>query len=54
MTRQGPPAICEASFYLHLSCHPHIVRTFGFVKYDFELTVWLQEYTPAGDLAELL
>lgn len=64
MTRQGPPiillqiggpgAIREASFYVHLSCHPHIVRTFGFVKYDSQSTMLLQEYAQAGDLSELL
>lgn len=51
---KGPAAIHEASFYVHLSCHHHIVRTFGFVKTDSERVMLLQEYAPAGDLSELL
>ncbi len=37
-----------------MSFHPHIIRTFGFVKADSESTLLLQEYVPAGDLSELL
>jgi serine/threonine protein kinase len=64
MRRQGPPivsveikgleAIREASFYVYLSCHPHIIRTFGFVKSDSKSTQLLQEYASVGHLAELL
>ena len=64
INRQGPPivliqineaaAIREASFYLHLSCHPHIVRTFGLVENGPNSVMLLQEHAPAGDLFELL
>ena len=49
----------EASFYVNLSRHPHIIRTFGFV-YDKNISdqtntrLLLQEYASEGSLFELL
>jgi len=64
INRQGPPIVLiqineaagirEASFYLHLSCDPHIVRTFGLVESGPDSVMLLQEHAPAGDLFELL
>jgi serine/threonine protein kinase len=64
VSRQGPPivivkingatAIREASFYVQLSCHPHIVRTFGLVESNPGSVILLQEYAPEGDLSALL
>ncbi|CAF4244822.1 unnamed protein product, partial [Rotaria sordida] len=47
----------EASFYVKLSRHPNIVRTFGIVEPVNESDIGvmlLQEYAPLGDLSELL
>ncbi|CAF1515487.1 unnamed protein product, partial [Rotaria sordida] len=62
--RQGPSIVLlkidgakvnrEASFYVQLSCHLHIVRTFGLVESNPDSLMLLQERTPLGDLAELL
>jgi serine/threonine protein kinase len=55
----GAHARKEASFYVKLSRHPQILRTFGFV-YDENITdpqntvMSLQEYAPKGSLYELL
>jgi serine/threonine protein kinase len=55
----GARARKEASFYVDLSRHPHIIRTFGFV-YDRNIPdqnnsiLLLQEYAPEGSLFELL
>ena len=64
ISRQGPPivvlkidgakAIYEASFYVHLGCHPHIVKTFGFVESNPGSVMLLQELAPMGDLSEVL
>ncbi|CAF1684851.1 unnamed protein product, partial [Adineta ricciae] len=65
MSKQGPPIVliridgakakCEASFYVQLSCHPHIVRTYGLVESSTSDSIMLvQEYAPEGDLSELL
>ncbi|CAF2993638.1 unnamed protein product [Rotaria sp. Silwood2] len=64
INRQGPPIILlkidgakanrEASFYVQLSCHPNIVRTFGLVQCDPGSVMLLQECAPHGDLSELL
>jgi hypothetical protein len=64
INRDGPPIILlkiggakanrEASFYVQLSCHPHIVRTFGFVQSNPDSIMLLQECAPHGDLYELL
>jgi serine/threonine protein kinase len=64
INRNGPPIILlkidgakadrEASFYVKLSCHPHIVRTFGLVQCNPGSVMLLQEYAPHGDLSELL
>ena len=64
INRDGPPIVLlkidgakanrEASFYVQLSCHPHIVRTFGFVQSTPESVMLLQECAPHGDLSELL
>jgi serine/threonine protein kinase len=50
----GAKAKQEASFYVQLSCHPHIVRTFGFVPTNRHSVMLLQECAPEGDLSELL
>jgi ephrin-B len=62
--RDGPPIILvkidgakanqESSFYVNLSCHPHIVRTFGLVQSNPGSVMLLQEFAPQGDLFELL
>ncbi|CAF3571702.1 unnamed protein product [Rotaria sordida] len=65
MLKHGPPIVlikidgarakCEASFYVQLSCHPHIVRTYGLVDNDLPNSIMLvQEYAPEGDLRQLL
>jgi serine/threonine protein kinase len=65
MLKQGPPIVLiqidgarakrEASFYVKLSCHPHIVRTYGLVNSNsIDTTILAQEYAPEGDLSELL
>ncbi|CAF2958003.1 unnamed protein product [Rotaria sp. Silwood2] len=62
--KQGPPIVLmkiegakasrEASFYVKLSYHPYIVRTYGFVKSDPHCVMLVQEYAEKGDLGELL
>ncbi|CAF0910938.1 unnamed protein product [Rotaria sordida] len=62
--RQGPPIVLikiddakanrEALFYVQLSCHPHIVRTFGLVENDINSLMLVQEYAEKGNLAKLL
>ena len=54
---RGARALKEASFYVDLSHHPNIVRTFGIVEPGNEQdlgVMLLQEYAPLGDLSELL
>ena len=54
---RGARALKEASFYVQLSRHRNILRTFGFVEANDEQSVGvmlLQEYAPMGDLAETL
>ena len=51
----GAKAKHEASFYVKLSCHPHIVRTYGLVDSNYTDSIMLvQEYAPEGDLSALL
>ncbi|CAF1528862.1 unnamed protein product [Rotaria sp. Silwood1] len=55
----GARAKKEASFYVKLSRHPHIIRTFGFVHDrnhpdQSNSFLLLQEYAPEGSLYELL
>jgi serine/threonine protein kinase len=65
MLKHGPPIVLiqidgakakyEASFYVKLSCHPHIVRTYGLVdSHSSDSIMLLQEYAPEGDLSRLL
>lgn len=64
INRKGPPIILmkiegakakrEASFYVQLSCHPNIVRTFGLVQSNPSSVMLLQEAAPHGDLSEHL
>ncbi|CAF1038583.1 unnamed protein product [Didymodactylos carnosus] len=62
MKIDGARAKKEASFYVDLSRHPHIVRTFGLVDDNFQdnnnkptnSVMLLQEYAPEGSLYELL
>jgi hypothetical protein len=55
----GARALKEASFYVDLTRHPHVVRTFGFVS-DMESDdennsiMIIQEDAPEGSLYELL
>ena len=54
---RGARALKEASFYVQLSRHRNILRTFGFVETNDEPSggiMLLQEYAPMGDLAETL
>jgi serine/threonine protein kinase len=50
----GVKADREASFYVQLSCHPHIVHTFGLVQCNPGSVMLIQEYAPQSDLSELL
>ena len=50
----GARATREAAFYVRLSCHPHIVRTYGLVESDAEGVMLVQERALEGDLAERL
>jgi serine/threonine protein kinase len=55
----GTRAKKEAGFYVELSRHSHILRTFGFVGEndnisDSNAVMLLQEYAPAGSLYEML
>ena len=50
----GAEANREASFYVKLGFHPHIVRTFGLVQCNPGSVMLLQECAPYGDLSELL
>ncbi|CAF1099806.1 unnamed protein product, partial [Didymodactylos carnosus] len=62
MKIDGARAKKEASFYVDLSRHPHVVRTFGFVDDNSQGNIskstnsvmLLQEYAPEGSLYELL
>ena len=64
MKRKGPPIILlkldgaratrEGSFYVQLSCHPHIVRTFGLIPSPLACVQLIQERAPHPDLSELL
>jgi serine/threonine protein kinase len=52
-------ALKEASFYVNLTRHPHVVRTFGFVldqnnDHEDNAVMLLQEYAPEGSLYELI
>ncbi|CAF1283711.1 unnamed protein product [Rotaria sp. Silwood1] len=44
----------QASFYLELSSHKHIVHTYGLVKNDPRSTILIQERAPRGNLLKLL
>jgi serine/threonine protein kinase len=50
----GAKARQEASFYVNLSCHPHIVRTFGLVQSNPSSVMLLQEFALSGDLSDRL
>ncbi|CAF4469667.1 unnamed protein product [Didymodactylos carnosus] len=55
----GTRAMEEASFYVDLSRHPHIVRTYGFVKDtkqepEIQSIMLLQEYAPRGDFLDIV
>lgn len=62
--KQGPPIVLvkidgakanrEALFYVRLSSHPYIVRTYGLVESDPNSVMLVQEYAEKGDLVELL
>lgn len=48
---EGIRACREASFYAQLSCHPHIIRTFGLVYTDTNSVSLVQEFSSYGDLS---
>ncbi|CAF4640193.1 unnamed protein product [Rotaria sp. Silwood2] len=50
----GAKASREASYYVQLGCHPHIVHTYGMVENDTNSLMLVLEYATEGDLAELL
>lgn len=50
----GAKAMREASFYMQLSSHANIVRTFGFVESQPNSVMFVQEFADHGDLSELL
>ena len=57
----GARAEKEASFYEHLTRHPHIVYTYGLVEYPYQqfsdsdtFVMLLQEMAPLGSLYNLL
>lgn len=51
---EGIRACREASFYAQLSCHPHIVRTFGLLHRQSKSVTLVQERSPYGDLSHKL
>mgnify|MGYP001074139949 CR=1 FL=1 len=56
---EGARALKEASFYVNLTRHPHVVRTYGFVldkktNHENNSAMLLQEYASEGSLLELL
>ena len=63
IAQEGPPivlveivgtrAMREASFYIQLGSHPHVVRTFGFVENQQNSVMFVQECAEDGDLHEL-
>lgn len=44
----------EGFFYKLLNDHPHVIRTFGYVENPLNMTIFVQEFAPYGDLANLL
>ncbi|CAF3463668.1 unnamed protein product [Rotaria sp. Silwood1] len=44
----------EALFYLEVNGHDNIIRTLGYVENSLNLTIFIQEYAPQGDLADCL
>ena len=50
---KGARATREAAFYAQLSCHPHIVRTYGFVESAADTVILVQERA-VEDLSERL
>jgi serine/threonine protein kinase len=64
LVKRGPPVVLlkiegakacrEASYYVQLGCHPHIVHTYGMAQNESNSLMLVQEYATEGDLAELL
>ena len=62
--RDGPPIVLvefigieprrKSWYYVQLSNHPHIIRTYGIVHSNERSMRFLQEYPPQGNLSELL
>ena len=46
-------AVREASWYLFLQPHMHIVRTYGIIENNKQLSILLQERAPHGNLENL-
>jgi serine/threonine protein kinase len=54
MTINGAQALKEATFYVEMSKHPHIVRTYGLVDNPDEEVILVQERAQSGNLLQLL
>jgi serine/threonine protein kinase len=64
INRDGPPIVLleidgaktkqEASYYVQLSSHPHIVRTYGLIQNNPGSIMLVQERVPYGNLFDLL
>lgn len=62
--RDGPPIVLveffgieprrKAWYYVQLSNHPHIIRTYGIIQSNKRSLMFVQEYPPQGNLSELL
>ena len=54
MTISGTQALKEANYYVTMSMHPHVVRTYGLVDNPTKEVMLVQERAPKGDLLQLL
>ena len=54
MTINGTRALKEANYYVIMSMHPYIVRTYGLVDNPSVEVMLVQERAPKGDLLQLL
>ncbi|CAF1003096.1 unnamed protein product [Adineta steineri] len=64
IVKSGPPVVLlniegakarqEASYYVRLGSHPHVVHTYGIVENDNNRLILAQEYATEGNLGRLL
>ncbi|CAF4323280.1 unnamed protein product, partial [Adineta steineri] len=64
IVKSGPPVVLlniegakarqEASYYVRLGSHPHVVHTYGIVENDHNRLILAQEYATEGNLGRLL